>query len=919
MKYGIMDLRNLHKKYLVSEGVLTTYLGDSTAKSRIKSIGYLYDLEYEEVENDLLFGEQLYNILEQLYKYQLCYKEFLYLKKENKSLISYQETMGILLNTDTLSRCRADVKYTRLKILCKLISLKALVSNKYYFSRKEIMDLKDRLKTSEEIKELYFKRFGENIKTATLTSNIQKYFPDKVVLFSTKVKLYFIDFLEEIDEEMLSKSRNLDYVLKNKDRKGYRQTYVWETLGLSPDVIQKLASEGKFLKYTDETKEYLDKESVDYWLNFKENYISINEICKNIFMENPQINISKDLKKVDTLKISHNELLLSNFEHVLSKNTCFNIGNVFFKKEDVEEVKKITEYLIKKTHTMSRGTKMEKVDFLFNHLDFTNPMIKKVKRTLNIYEKFEMDRLSRISSLRFSTVKQILDLIISLDKELIKHNDDEIKKIINFIEVTETRKEFCNFITDLQETKKTEYKNKYAMDPNYRVNEKKIDNGIYTEEQYLRFGFLVFADSHIWYEDFIDKAVSEWKYASVWLYSALNYICAWRKSDFKRIPRPELHMNPEEFLKCVKERKLTDKEATRILEESEYKIRALELKPGKTERKKVNPTPLMLRTPESAKPLIGMLLGLCEAHFQLQKNYKSKSFITYAFESNVNIYLDFFGREYKTVIGERCFSNLKAVKNYENILVKNTDENNFGSGYVLASIARSHVMNEGRKAKTTAIYLRYYRNLDSSEKLIKEMFERGVCSFVTYVLAKATKGEDYIKNLSLEEQTKFIKKNIPNKIYSTEKLIQHNEKVFEKGKNKALEIINYFQQNSDNPDKALKNFIQNIAQEKSPNKTGDGGCVTVALGKGCIYPKRKHCIGCEQDIYLKSYLYQIGNYVNKLTKEFSSSKTKGSKVKNKLILENVMLPVVEETIYILNEFYGVQDLTYYIELTKIPM
>ena len=72
MIYGIKDLRELHKKYLVSEGIVTTYLGDVTAKSRIKSIGDLYDLKYEETEDDLMvkavsYGEYKWFSLKELW------------------------------------------------------------------------------------------------------------------------------------------------------------------------------------------------------------------------------------------------------------------------------------------------------------------------------------------------------------------------------------------------------------------------------------------------------------------------------------------------------------------------------------------------------------------------------------------------------------------------------------------------------------------------------------------------------------------------------------------------------------------------------------------------------------------------------------------------------------------------------------
>ena len=71
--------------------------------------------------------------------------------------------------------------------------------------------------------------------------------------------------------------------MKN-NKKGYSQTYVVQTLGLSPSVTKAMAEEGKFLKYTDETKEYLESESVDYWLNFKENYVSVNNIYNMVMV-----------------------------------------------------------------------------------------------------------------------------------------------------------------------------------------------------------------------------------------------------------------------------------------------------------------------------------------------------------------------------------------------------------------------------------------------------------------------------------------------------------------------------------------------------------------------------------------------------------------------------------------------------------
>ena len=84
------------------------------------------------------------------------------------------------------------------------------------------------------------------------------------------------------------------------------------------------------------------------------------------------------------------------------------------------------------------------------------------------------------------------------------------------------------------------------------------------------------------------------------------------------------------------------------------------------------------------------------------------------------------------------------------------DEPGKPKGYMLAALARSHKSDIGKFAETTEIYLKDARFCGySPEFIIRQMFERGIFSFIPAALLEIYTGEAYVK-LPIISQTRLI-------------------------------------------------------------------------------------------------------------------------------------------------------------------
>ena len=646
-------------------------------------------------------------------------------------------------------------------------------------------------------------------------------------------------------------------------------------------------------------------EDVMKWLEFKDSTIRLSEIYQSVVDEikpKTKYEVDKDFYPRNKLNLI-NDGFFDKYNPVNPNDTPFRTGYVNidlyidtkYKNEILEQLK----YQLEDRLIQVFGSKKDK----FNHrLNQITPKNKKV--TLNEFSKFAISRFTELSNANATSYISILDKLESLDKEIMLLPTEDVAEITNSLPTKDAKEEFTKFLNKLRSQRPTKYS---YIEYDVEHNKQSSNNHIpYTEEQYQRFGFLVLSDSHIWYDEYMEKALSKRVYAGIWLYATLHYIGAWRAGDLiNSLPHPDLRMQPKTFLDKVRSKTLTKEEALDIVEQVNMRLGLWNLRPSKT-ASNTAPT-LVMEIPESLYEFVGTLFGICEAHYQLTHERFKKGLIPTTVTKR-DIQEEFFGKEFKEIFGEGAFNNLKAVKNYEIIMSRKADEKELGTGYMLASIARAHKFKLDKKAETTMVYLKYYKNMEDAEAIVTELFERGVCSFVPYMLTKIVAGEENMLSLTHEERTKKTKEIVGMNAFESEMIIQGHDLALQRAKTEIDEIIQSAVCDGLEPKEIAKNILLNIIYGEAPSKQGDIPCMLIAQGKRCIYPKRENCVGCGHEIYLKSCLFELGNRIQQARELAINSKTQASKNKNILMIKNVLSPIVAEIFITLKDVYKIENI-----------
>lgn len=734
------------------------------------------------------------------------------------------------------------------------------------------------------------------------------------VKLSCRKILIFKEFVDSMDWEffkLLQKNTTVKNIYKTvieNHFEGYISAYTATAIlgynRTNSRPLQKVIEEDNSI-FTTIKKDGIRKvktEDVIRWLEFKNSFITLGEIYTSVVEE-----MGKENKGSETfyLKNKRNMIdsgLFNKYNAISQKETPFRTKNpnelyinIKYKREVYEQIKQ------QLSHNMVEafGSKKDKFNYRLNQI-----IPKNNKVTLSEFSKFAISRISELACARVGSYIDILDRIECLNKEIMLFTTEEVVEITDSLYSKDAKEEFTKFLNKLKSQRPTKYS---QIEYDTRHNKKSADyNKPYTEEQYQRFGFLVLSNSHIWYDEYIEKALEKRAYASTWLYAALHYISAWRAGDLlEKFPRPNLRVKPKAFLEKVKSKRLTKEEALDIVEQINMRLGLWNLRPSKTAS---NTAPnLVIEIPESLFEFIGTLIGIAEAHYQLSKHTGKKGIISKEAQDR-NIQVEFFGQEFIEIFGESSFSNLRAVKNYEIIMARKADEKDLGTGYMLASIARAHKFKLDKKAETTMVYLKYYKDMEDAEIIVSELFERGVCSFVPYMLTKIVAGEENVLNLSYKERTKKIKETIDMDALESEMVIQGYNSALDKAKNDIKEIVQSAVCNGLEPKEIAKNILLNIIYNEASSKQGDLPCMMIAQGKQCIYPKRENCVGCGHEIYLKSCLFELGDRIQKAKQQALISKTQASKNKNIFMIKNVLSPIVAEIFITLKDVYKIENI-----------
>lgn len=572
-----------------------------------------------------------------------------------------------------------------------------------------------------------------------------------------------------------------------------------------------------------------------------------------------------------------------------------NLDDYTITEKDAEVLKNhITDYL-----TTPPGIKsMEAIFF------------KKFPSTSELFKQFaEEEKLSETN--RF----YLLDfLAYYLTKDLFLYSDAEVETLVEVATEVLTKSQgniLIQFIKWLLNKGVTRYRVSFEMTKRYTIESA---NGAYELDEYLELMYYLFNENYIIKNDMLCKAANSKDYADTWLYLGLHFICALRSTDLERLGHPKLTREPLEVLEAVVDGTWSSSEARRTLLSITTRLTYLNLTPNKTKNSS-NVTQLKFHVPESCQVLIGTLLAICEAHFQLQIPYNAENPLIRQIKTYEKI-TSYMGEEIGNLFLERNFSSRSANKSYlqsvamlaDDVLEEKSELNI--KGYFLAALARSHKGDFTEFAQTTTTYLKDAQlGQLKPEMVAKELFERGVLSMIpSMLLTIVTRGK--YKKLSPSQQTQMIKS-----LDLTPVEIEKTLELSIRADLRSQQALKTLVENNVEPEQLLT-ICHRIGNGEAFSKQGESMCLLSALGKLCPYDDRQHCVGCQYELQTKSTLLLLIGEFNRLNKQYQKLKNELERGKVRAILEQQIKPCLTEMLEALSEQYGEAVLSDYEDIIK---
>ena len=535
---------------------------------------------------------------------------------------------------------------------------------------------------------------------------------------------------------------------------------------------------------------------------------------------------------------------------------------------------------------------------------------KKFPSTSELFVQFaEEEKLSETN--RF----YLLDfLAYYLTKDLFLYSDAEVETLVEVATEVLTKSQgniLIQFIKWLLNKGITRYRVSFEMTKRYTIESA---NGAYELDEYLELMYYLFNENYIIKNDMLCKAANSKDYADTWLYLGLHFICALRSTDLERLGHPKLTREPLEVLEAVVDGTWSSSEARRTLLSITTRLTYLNLTPNKTKNSS-NVTQLKFHVPESCQVLIGTLLAICEAHFQLQIPYNAENPLIRQIKTYEKI-TSYMGEEIGNLFLERNFSSRSANKSYlqsvamlaDDVLEEKSELNI--KGYFLAALARSHKGDFNEFAQTTTTYLKDAQlGQLKPEMVAKELFERGVLSMIpSMLLTIVTRGK--YKKLSPSQQTQMIKS-----LDLTPVEIEKTLELSIRADLRSQQALKTLVENNVEPEQLLT-ICHRIGNGEAFSKQGESMCLLSALGKLCPYDDRQHCVGCQYELQTKSTLLLLIGEFNRLNKQYQKLKNELERGKVRAILEQQIKPCLTEMLEALSEQYGEAVLSDYEDIIK---
>lgn len=391
---------------------------------------------------------------------------------------------------------------------------------------------------------------------------------------------------------------------------------------------------------------------------------------------------------------------------------------------------------------------------------------------------------------------------------------------------------------------------------------KTMDRRAYPIKDYAVMMAYVANDDIIQKSSLISKAISNKKYADIWLFVALHMYAAWRSTDYMRMIAPAIPYAPQEMLERIKNAEIRPDEFRAV---AEWFIETNRLALDKPNKTKGTPgvSDLYFCCPQSCLETFGTILSIAVAHHLLTPN--AGAFVNPV--RHWTVINQFFGHEFLAACGNRSFSGQRANKSLlqcVELVGREGEKLSPTVSYFLASIVRSHKLSYGKLSDTTDIYLRdaAFSGL-TPEYVIYQMWERGVCSFITDVLCKKCYGDQY-SCLPIAQQTAVIKSVglTPAQTANILQSVQYAEDA-------ACEAIQTICQSRE----SMEQVLQQIAMGHGSGKNYDVFCLCKAAGMDCNQKRRLNCMGCKYEIRTKAMLLRYAVNHQKLMQTDGLSET----------------------------------------------
>lgn len=518
-----------------------------------------------------------------------------------------------------------------------------------------------------------------------------------------------------------------------------------------------------------------------------------------------------------------------------------------------------------------------------------NNTFEKLKK---FYETFDIPDETRLQLDEFIFRYLKVDICFITDVELKELVDVVCEDIPKYVGDA-----FTMFLAWVKEHYRVCYVNDYMLTK--RIN-REDENGAYEQEDYLQLLYYLYCPSYIDDRHMYQKAAQSKNYADTWLYLALHFICAMRDTDLVRIPHPRLEREPEDILKDIKKGTFTDKEAVKVIYSIIYPLRNSPLKPNKTKRYSSVPY-IKFDVPKSCEAHIGMLFAIAEAHRIIAGVPDSeplirviKSYREISKNMGDEIGMLFIESDFKARRMNKAY--MQSIFELTDTVSQNSDE--FSTkGYMMAAFARSHKGSFGEFAHTT---YRYLKDANMSgltpEFVAKELFERGVLSFIPSMLLKMITGGGY-NRLTVQNQTRLIEElgMSPGEI---ETAVKVSDNAFRKSAETAADIY----RNTDR--ETVINALHRMGNGEAVSKMSECGCLYSEFGKLCPYDDNHNCMNCDYEISSKSTIFLMASEFNRLNGLYKSAESLNEKEKCESMIVNIVMPAMNEILTCAGETYG---------------